>query len=78
MRLPNTKTVRETAVILETSERNILALIRDQKIDAMNIGNGTKRPRWLISNEAIEKFRPNTKVEIDGVGQRPKPKTNHV
>jgi hypothetical protein len=78
VKLPNTKTVRETAVILETSERNVLALIRDQKIDAMNVGNGSVRPRWLIPDEAIQKFRPNNRVEINGVEARPKPKKRHV
>jgi hypothetical protein len=75
VKLPNTKTVRETAVVMETSERNILRLINDKQLDAINVSNGSQRPRWLVPIEAIEKFRPQTEVVTD----RPqRPKKRHV
>ncbi len=78
MKLPNTRTVLETAVALETTQRNILELIGEGKLDAINISKGAHRPRWLIPNEAIEKYRP-TNLAVDKVADvGPKPKKRHV
>ena len=56
MKPPNTSTVLEAAVKLKTSQQKILEMIAGNEFtpNAINIGNGKKRPRWAIPNEAIE------------------------
>jgi excisionase family DNA binding protein len=51
-----TKSVREAALLLETSERRVLEMIAEKQIRAINTSNGKKRPRWAILIESIESF----------------------
>jgi len=54
VRPPNTKTVLETAVVLETSVNNVLVLIASGDLPAINTSKGKHRPRWAIPNESID------------------------
>ena len=75
VKLPNHKNVLEAAVAMETTQQRILSLIKEGTLAAVNVGKGSMRPRWMIPNEAIEKFRPQTQVVTD----RPqRPKKRHV
>lgn len=49
-------TVREVAQRLRTSSDTILRLIRAGKISAINSNASTKKPRWVITSEALEEF----------------------
>lgn len=75
VKLPNHKNVLEAAVAMETTQQRILSLIKEGSLAAVNVGKGSVRPRWMIPNEAIEKFRPQTQVVTD----RPqRPKKRHI
>lgn len=54
MKPPNTSSVLEAAVKLQTSERAILEMIAEGKLTAINTSKGKQRPRWSIPNEAID------------------------
>lgn len=56
MKPPNTSSVLEAAVKLQTSERAILEMIAEDKFKppAINTSRGKQRPRWAIPNEAID------------------------
>lgn len=74
MRPPNTSTVLEAAVKLKTSQQTILGMIAGNEFNppAINIGNGKKRPRWAIPNEAIEsvgKPAPEGPQPVKGIRQ---------
>jgi hypothetical protein len=54
MRIPNTLTPIEAAVLLKTSVQRVLDLIAEQKIEAINTSKGKIRPRWAIPQEQID------------------------
>jgi len=54
MKLPKTKTVKEAAVALGTSDTRILQMIAEKKLSPINTSNGTRRPRWAIPDEQID------------------------
>lgn len=56
MRPTNTKTVRETALLLKTSERRVFQLIESKQLEAINTSSGKVRPRWAIPISAIKQF----------------------
>lgn len=50
------RTVRAVAKLLGISEDAVLALIASGRLAAINVGLGTKRPRWRITADALETF----------------------
>lgn len=56
MHLPNSKTVREVALLLKTSEKRVRQLIESKQL-ARNISQGKKQPRWAILDEYIDEYR---------------------
>lgn len=55
------KTYRTIAEIVESgiiplSRKTIGRLIATGRLKALNIGGGTKRPRWLVSDEEAKRF----------------------
>lgn len=53
MKIPGTKTVKEAAVALGTSDSRILEMIAEKKLEAINTSKGSLRPRWAIPDEQI-------------------------
>jgi hypothetical protein len=56
MLIPNSKSVREVAMILKVSERRVLELIRTTELTATNTSRGSKQPRWRILDEDLAAF----------------------
>jgi hypothetical protein len=54
MRIPNTLTPIEAAVLLKTSVQNVLGMIAERKLEAINTSKGKLRPRWAIPQEQID------------------------
>jgi hypothetical protein len=54
MRIPNTLTPIEAAVLLKTSVQNVLGMIAERKLEAINTSRGKIRPRWAIPQEQID------------------------
>jgi len=72
LKLPNTKSVLEAAAALKTSQVRILQMIREKKLDAINVGNGKSRPRWAIPDAAIEAL--SAKPQTNNVVKKKIPK----
>ncbi len=49
-------TVDEAAKRLNVNRRAVLAAIASEDLQAANIGNGKKKPRYRITEEAIQDF----------------------
>lgn len=49
-------TVAEVAERLKVSTDAVRALIHTGKLTASNVGSGTRRPRWRIAAEALDRF----------------------
>jgi hypothetical protein len=56
MTLTPLKTPPEAAKILRKSPESVISLIRSGSLRASNVGQGAKRPRYLISEDAIADF----------------------
>jgi len=52
---PQTLTVAQVATELGVTERHVLDLIEEGKIEAFNVG-GSGRKFWRVKREAVEKF----------------------
>ncbi len=55
MRLPNSRTVLEVAVVLQTSQARVLELIASKELPR-STQPGSIRPRWLVMNDVLEAF----------------------
>jgi excisionase family DNA binding protein len=55
-----TFTVKDLCKRYQVSEHTILALIKSGELRALNVGRkaGAKKPRWRITQEALEAFEP--------------------
>jgi len=73
MKLPGTKSVREAALVLETSDRRILDMIDAGELRPINTSPGKHRPRWAIPDDQIESLK---KPVVETVIA--KPKKQHV
>ena len=49
-------TVAEVAKRLSVQDEVVLAHIRSGRLRAINVGLGSRRPRWRIAQEALEEF----------------------
>lgn len=61
-------TVAAVASHLQISDESVLALIRSGRLRGVNVGLGVCRPRWRVSQEAINEF-------VAARGSQPKPMT---
>lgn len=66
MRVPGYLTVRQCALLMETSEERIYSMIRSGQLEAINTGTN-KQNRWQIPEDApgriLDAMRPRPKVE---------------
>lgn len=49
-------TLDEAAEILRCGKEQVRRWIKDQEIDAIPMGRGKQRQRWLISQDALDAF----------------------
>ena len=49
-------TTSSVATLLHTSEEQILAHIKAGRLKAVNVGLGSQRPRWRISDDQLTEF----------------------
>lgn len=54
--MPKYNTLEETADILRCHKEQVRGFILSGELDAVPMGNGTKRRRWLVSDDAIKAF----------------------
>jgi len=59
-------TVAGGAAALTTSPDHVLDLIHSGRLKAVNIGRGTKRPRWRIAPEALKEFTCDRETSTSG------------
>lgn len=78
MRLPGTKSVREVAVLLETSDSRVLEMIQEGKFKPINTSRGSVRPRWAIPTEQVEALKQPEQETVKATDLVPKPKKRHV
>lgn len=62
MKIPNTLTVLEAAVALETSQQRVLQLIAEGTLKPINTSKGKLRPRWAIPREQIDAMAQPVKL----------------
>jgi excisionase family DNA binding protein len=63
-------TVAGAADRLNTSPDHVLDLIHSSRIKAVNVGRGTKRPRWRIAPEALKEFTGGRETSTSGMRTR--------
>jgi excisionase family DNA binding protein len=49
-------TVRDVAKLLQVDDEHVLELIHSGKLTASNVGAGSRRPRWRISQQSLDAF----------------------
>lgn len=49
-------TVASLAKFLRISDEQVLSHIRAGRIRAVNVGGGVQRPRWRVSEDALQEF----------------------
>ncbi len=54
--MQTTLTPTDAAKVLNCSERKVRALIRKQKIKAIDTSTGDVRPRWRIPPDELQRF----------------------
>lgn len=49
-------TLDETADLLRCAKEQVRGLILDGELDAVPMGRGTQRRRWLVPDESLQRF----------------------
>lgn len=64
----------EVAKRLSVQDEVVLAHIRSGRLAAVNVGLGSRRPRWRISIEALERFLATRSSANQTLAARPRRK----